>query len=179
MSREERVETRRVPKDALVAVETNRYPVPYEWIGREITVRILESEIVLHVPEHEPVKHPKIAGRTGDLNAAPEAVTALDLPPFLPAEDGGSVEQGDPLNLRLQTDLEEHVEPGEHRLPRIRPRQRLGSTAHHPQAGRTGVPDELKCCDHGAHEVPSGPAMTWPATVPSVGGGEGTWPGNW
>jgi transposase len=59
----ERVETRRVPKDALVAVESNRYPVPYEWMGREVSVRILESEIVLDVPKHEPVTHPRLAGK--------------------------------------------------------------------------------------------------------------------
>ena len=58
----ERVETRRVPKDALVAVETNRYPVPYEWIGLEVSVRILPGEVIFHVPQHEPVKHARLAG---------------------------------------------------------------------------------------------------------------------
>lgn len=59
----EKVATRRVPKDALVAVDTNRYPVPYEWIGREATVRILEHEVVLHMEGHEAVKHPRLSGQ--------------------------------------------------------------------------------------------------------------------
>lgn len=59
----ELVATRRVPKDALVAVETNRYPVPFEWVGQDVTVRILYEEVVLHGPDGQIVRHPKLAGR--------------------------------------------------------------------------------------------------------------------
>lgn len=59
----ELVVTRRVPKDALVAVEANRYPVPFEWVGQDVTVRILYAEIVLHGPAGQLVRHPKLTGR--------------------------------------------------------------------------------------------------------------------
>lgn|SRR5512138_226010 len=59
----ELVVTRRVPKDALVAVEANRYPVPFEWVGQDVTVRILYEEIVLHGPAEQLVRHPKLTGR--------------------------------------------------------------------------------------------------------------------
>ena len=59
----ELVVTRRVPKDALVAVEANRYPVPFEWVGQDVTVRILYEEIVLHGPAGQLVRHPKLTGR--------------------------------------------------------------------------------------------------------------------
>jgi len=59
----ELVVTRRVPKDALVAVETNRYPVPFEWVGQDVTVRILYEEVVLHGPDERLVRHSKLTGR--------------------------------------------------------------------------------------------------------------------
>lgn len=59
----ERVETRHVPKDALVAVETNRYPVPFSWIGQEVTVRILFEEIAVHGPDGTTVSHAKLGGQ--------------------------------------------------------------------------------------------------------------------
>ena len=43
----ERLETRIVPRDAYVAVDTNRYPVPFEWAGRQVSVQILAEEIVI------------------------------------------------------------------------------------------------------------------------------------
>lgn len=59
----ERVERRRVPKDAFVAVETNRYPVPFEWVGKDVTVRILFEEIVLHPEDGPAVRHRRLDGR--------------------------------------------------------------------------------------------------------------------
>ena len=58
----ELVVTRRVPKDALVAVETNRYPVAFEWVGQDVTVRILYEEIVLHGPDQQHIRHPRLTG---------------------------------------------------------------------------------------------------------------------
>lgn len=59
----ERMEKRKVPKDAFVAVETNRYPVPFGWVGQEVTVRILFEEIVVHGPGEESVRHRRLMGQ--------------------------------------------------------------------------------------------------------------------
>ena len=59
----ERVETRVVPRDALVAVEANRYPVPFEWCGRQVEVRVLPDEIVFVLDGGEPVRHRRLAGK--------------------------------------------------------------------------------------------------------------------
>ena len=59
----ERVETRTVAKDAFVAVETNRYPVPFEWAEQDVTVRILFEEIVVHGPVEQVVRHQRLTGR--------------------------------------------------------------------------------------------------------------------
>lgn len=59
----EKVESRRVPKDAYVAVETNRYPVPFEWAGQDVTVRILFEEIVVHGADGAAVRHRRLTGR--------------------------------------------------------------------------------------------------------------------
>jgi transposase len=59
----ERVVTRTVAKDAFVAVDTNRYPVPFEWAGQDVTVRILFEELVVHGPAEQVVRHPLLTGR--------------------------------------------------------------------------------------------------------------------
>jgi transposase len=59
----ERVVTRRVAKDALVAVETNRYPVPFDWVGQDVTVRILFDEIVVHGPGEQVLRHRMLTGQ--------------------------------------------------------------------------------------------------------------------
>ena len=41
----ERIESRRVPRDAYVAVDANRYPVPLEWAGCKVEVHIQAEEI--------------------------------------------------------------------------------------------------------------------------------------
>ena len=58
----ERVVIRRVPPDCYVAVETNRYPVPFAWAGRDVEVQILAAEIVIRSPLADPVRHDRIAG---------------------------------------------------------------------------------------------------------------------
>src|SRR5206468_4079623 len=62
-ARLEEVIVRRVPRDAYVAIETNRYPVPYTWAGRDVTVRLLGGEIVLHLGGGQPVMHERVDGK--------------------------------------------------------------------------------------------------------------------
>jgi len=47
-----------------------------------------------------------------------EAVLGGDLPPAVPAEHRGPVEQDDPLRLRLRGRLQEHLRTGPHRIER-------------------------------------------------------------
>jgi transposase len=58
----ERVERRIVARDAFVAAETNRYPVPYGWAGEAVTVRILFEEILVHHPKGQTVRHARLKG---------------------------------------------------------------------------------------------------------------------
>lgn len=58
----ERVVIRRVPPDCYVAVETNRYPVPFTWAGRDIEVQLLAGEVVLRNGGDDPVRHPRLDG---------------------------------------------------------------------------------------------------------------------
>lgn len=58
----ERVVTRIVPKDAYVAVEANRYPVPLEWVGQTVTVRIEPSEILIHFKAEASVCYMRLKG---------------------------------------------------------------------------------------------------------------------
>jgi transposase len=59
----ERLEQRIVPRDGNVAVEANRYPVPLEWAGRRIEVRILAGEIVLRSATGDLVNHARLTGK--------------------------------------------------------------------------------------------------------------------
>src|SRR5712691_6644801 len=43
----ERVETRIVPRDAYVAVDTNRYAVPFEWAGKQASVSIFAEQVLI------------------------------------------------------------------------------------------------------------------------------------
>jgi transposase len=61
----ERVEHRVVPRDTYVLVETNRYPVRLEWVGRRVEVRLLPEEVVISGPSGEPVMHARLAGKHG------------------------------------------------------------------------------------------------------------------
>ncbi|MGH7311219.1 MAG: Mu transposase domain-containing protein, partial [Candidatus Rokuibacteriota bacterium] len=58
----ERLVIRRVPTDCYVAVETNRYPVPFTWAGRDIEVQILPGELVLRSAGDDAVRHERIEG---------------------------------------------------------------------------------------------------------------------
>lgn len=58
----ERVVIRRVPADCFVAVETNRYPVPFEWAGSDVEVQILAGEIVIRQGLAHPIRHERIEG---------------------------------------------------------------------------------------------------------------------
>lgn len=59
----ERVETRVVPRDALVAVETNRYPVPLAWVGRTVEVSIQTERLRFRLGGAEPLEHPRLLGK--------------------------------------------------------------------------------------------------------------------
>jgi len=59
----ERLETRVVPRDSFVAVDTNRYPVPLEWSGKVVEAQILVDEVVLRLSGSECVRHGRLSGR--------------------------------------------------------------------------------------------------------------------
>ena len=59
----ERVESRIVPRDGLVAVEANRYPVPLEWAGRKVEVRIRAEEIELGATGLDPACYARLTGK--------------------------------------------------------------------------------------------------------------------
>ena len=59
----ERVGSRVVPRDAYVAVETNRYPVPVEWVGRTVTVHLRLEQVAIHLEGAEPVCHARLSGK--------------------------------------------------------------------------------------------------------------------
>jgi transposase len=59
----ERVLNRVVPRDALVAVETNRYPVPLEWVGQVVQVRLLSGQIEVSGRLGEAVCYERLDGK--------------------------------------------------------------------------------------------------------------------
>jgi transposase len=59
----ERVESRVVPRDSYVAVEANRYPVPLEWAGRTVEVRIQAEEVWITLAGAEPTHHVRLEGK--------------------------------------------------------------------------------------------------------------------
>lgn len=58
----ERVETRVVSRDGLVAVEANRYPVPLEWSGQTVEVSVQAETVSVRRAGAEPVEHRRLAG---------------------------------------------------------------------------------------------------------------------
>jgi transposase len=60
---QERMESRIVPRDGLVAVEANRYPVPLSWAGHTVRVHLLAEEIILGRDGEETVRHPRLLGK--------------------------------------------------------------------------------------------------------------------
>lgn len=59
----ERVESRVVPRDGYVAIDANRYPVPLEWAGSTVEVRIQAEEIWLQRPGVDPIRHVRLTGK--------------------------------------------------------------------------------------------------------------------
>jgi transposase len=59
----ERVVTRIVPPDTYVTVETNRYPVPVDWIGDRVEVRVAGGQIVIHGAAGASVQYAKLDGK--------------------------------------------------------------------------------------------------------------------
>ncbi|MCB1037111.1 MAG: IS21 family transposase [Acidobacteria bacterium] len=59
----ERVETRIVPRDGMVAVEANRYPVPLEWAGCTAEVSIRQDSVWFRLDGADPIEHPRLAGK--------------------------------------------------------------------------------------------------------------------
>lgn len=60
---QERLESRIVPRDGLVAVEANRYPVPLSWAGHSVRVHLLAEEILLGRDGEETVRHGRLVGK--------------------------------------------------------------------------------------------------------------------
>lgn len=88
---QERTESRIVPRDGLVAVEANRYPVPLSWAGHTVRVHLLAEEIVLGRDGEEMVRHGRLVGKhqvarwNGPPRSLPAArVTAAGPPRFDP-----------------------------------------------------------------------------------------------
>ena len=98
----ERVESRIVPRDCQVVVETNRYPVPVEWAGRTVEVRVIPNRIVLGCEGGQSLSYERVEGKhqiarwNGEPRSwKPEQRQALEGPPrFDPAyrEQVGLVE---------------------------------------------------------------------------------------
>jgi transposase len=62
-ARRERVESRVVPRDCYVAVEANRYPVPLEWAGQTVEVRLQSEEVWITFSGAEAVRHARLSGK--------------------------------------------------------------------------------------------------------------------
>lgn len=62
----ERLAQRIVPRDGYVAFDTNRYPVPFEWIGQQVEVHCLGGlggELIVRLNGEEAIRHVQLAGR--------------------------------------------------------------------------------------------------------------------
>lgn len=59
----ERVESRVVPRDGYVAIDANRYPVPLEWAGRTVEVRVLAEVVTLGSGDAPPIRHARLSGK--------------------------------------------------------------------------------------------------------------------
>jgi hypothetical protein len=98
----ERVTTRMVPRDGLVVVEANRYPVPLGWAGRQVRVHLLAEEVHLGVDGEEAVRHQRLAGK--------HQVARRDGPPRQwPQQEGRAVDgppQLDPAYLAALGEVE-------------------------------------------------------------------------
>ena len=95
-SPQERVESRMVPRDGYVVVETNRYPVPLDWVGQRVEVRIQREAIWIHGKPVEPVQHVRLIGKyqVARWNGAPRQV-----PPRRAARPAAGPPRFDPVFL--------------------------------------------------------------------------------
>ena len=59
----ERHLSRVVPRDTYVVVETNRYPVPVEWVGHQVSVCLQIDEVRISCGEQPPVCHARLEGK--------------------------------------------------------------------------------------------------------------------
>ena len=97
----ERVESRLVPRDGYVAVDTNRYPVPLSWVARQVEVLILTEEVVFRRAGEEPIRHPRLEGRhqvarwQGSSRKLPPSPAALEGPPYEAFFGGADKFEGD------------------------------------------------------------------------------------
>lgn len=44
-------------------VDTNRYPVPLEWVNRRVDVRLVSDEVIITITGEEPVSYQRLEGR--------------------------------------------------------------------------------------------------------------------
>jgi hypothetical protein len=100
----ERTASRVVPRDGYVAVEANRYPVPLEWAGSTVEVRILAEEVWLHRPGLDPIRHDRLTGKhqvarwNGASRQVPRRLPEGDMGP--PRLDPAYVEQIGEVEIR-------------------------------------------------------------------------------
>ena len=75
---QERMESRIVPRDGLVAVEANRYPVPLSWAGHTVRVHLLAEQIVLGRDGEDLVRHGRLLGKhqVAPWNGVPRSASA-------------------------------------------------------------------------------------------------------
>jgi hypothetical protein len=93
-------QSRIVPRDGLVCIEANRYPVPLRWAGHTVRVHLLAEEILFGLKGEEMVRHGRLLGKhqvarwTGPPRSSPAAQASVEGPPrFDPAYLGaGDVE---------------------------------------------------------------------------------------
>ena len=76
-----------MPRDGLVAVEANRYPVPLSWAGHSVRVHLLAEEILLGRDGEEMVRHGRLVGKhqvarwNGPPRSSPAAKVSVMGPP--------------------------------------------------------------------------------------------------
>jgi len=56
-------QSRIVPRDGLVSIEANRYPVPLSWAGHTVRVHLLAEEILFGREGEEMVRHGRLLGK--------------------------------------------------------------------------------------------------------------------
>jgi hypothetical protein len=59
----EQILQRIVPRDGYVAIEANRYPVPLDWAGETVEVRLQSEEVWIAREGAEPARHTRLAGK--------------------------------------------------------------------------------------------------------------------